>query len=311
MRSYAAQSRSLAATVREAIILAQRRSLAVSDQVSAVVDRLRDVDRLALDKLGLELRGLTMLDVGAGQMLLQASYFAVRNEVVAIDLDEIVHGFAPRAYIAMWRRNGARRVLKTVGRKSLLVDVRHKRELARQLHLRRLPTVQAQQMDASHMGFDNASFDFAYSLAVFQHLEDPGSVVKEMARVLRPGGGLYLDFILYTSRTGSHDVRHLADPDAPTPLWAHLRPQYQSLVAPNAYVNKIRLEGWREIFTAALPGHELLLRQPEAEWLTNEAEALRQAGELESYELDELLSTKVIVLWKKPTQPPEALEAVR
>jgi ubiquinone/menaquinone biosynthesis C-methylase UbiE len=44
------------------------------------------------------------------------------------------------------------------------------------------------QMDAEHMDFDDASFDFVWSWGVIHHSSDTPRVVGEIARVLKPGG---------------------------------------------------------------------------------------------------------------------------
>jgi SAM-dependent methyltransferase len=286
--------------VREARYLTRGRTANVTAQVAATLTRLREMERLVGDRLSLRLENLRMLDVGAGQLHLQMTYFGLHNDVVGIDLDVIVSGLDIRGYMAMLRENGSGRVLKTMGRKLLLVDARYRHELARQLVARELPEAEVIQMDATGMAFQDESFDFVYAFAVFQHVVDPASVLSEMRRVLRPGGGLYVDFILYTSRTGSHDVRLLASKDGDLPLWAHLRPEHSSGVRPNAFVNGLRLEQWRSLIEDLLPGADMVLQQPETEWLEPEARALWKQGELTDYSLEELLTSKVIVLWRKP-----------
>ena len=42
--------------------------------------------------------------------------------------------------------------------------------------------------DAAALPFEDGSFDTVVSFHVLEHTEDPGKVVSEMARVLRPGG---------------------------------------------------------------------------------------------------------------------------
>jgi ubiquinone/menaquinone biosynthesis C-methylase UbiE len=49
--------------------------------------------------------------------------------------------------------------------------------------------------DAHAMPFPDASFDAAYSLRVFEIIGDPRRVLSEMARVLRPGGRLFVNGI--------------------------------------------------------------------------------------------------------------------
>jgi len=161
-------------------------------------------------------------------------------------------------------------------------------------------------MDASDMSFADQSFDFVYSFAVFQHVEEPERVASEMSRVLRPGGVTYLDFILYTGRTGSHDLRLLGGGTADIPLWAHLRPAYAHEVQQSAYLNRLRLAEWRSLFAEVMPGSELILSTPERAWLEGEARRLQAAGELADYTLEDLVTAKVGVIWRKPASSTEA-----
>ena len=154
-------------------------------------------------------------------------------------------------------------------------------------------------MDAAAMTFADESFEFVYSMAVFQHLEDPAAVLDEMIRVLTPGGGLYLDFILYTSPYGSHDARLFDGSEDALPAWAHLQPELQPFVRPNAHLNRLRLPEWRALCEDRMPGSEILLIEASGRGLADEARTLRQQV-LRDYALDELTTSKVIVLWRKP-----------
>lgn len=49
-----------------------------------------------------------------------------------------------------------------------------------------------QQMDAEHMEFDDAVFDFVWSWGVIHHSADPERILMEMLRVLKPSGEVRL-----------------------------------------------------------------------------------------------------------------------
>ncbi len=51
-----------------------------------------------------------------------------------------------------------------------------------------------QVQDISSLAFCDNSFDLAYSYHVLEHVPDPGAVLREIARVLKPGGFLYIGF---------------------------------------------------------------------------------------------------------------------
>jgi len=53
--------------------------------------------------------------------------------------------------------------------------------------------VRVHEADASRVPFDNGSFDVVSAYSFFHHLQDMAAVLGEAFRVLRPGGGLYID----------------------------------------------------------------------------------------------------------------------
>jgi SAM-dependent methyltransferase len=270
-----------------------------ADSVAGRLALARDLEEQLAEARGSEISDLDILDIGAGQLLTQLVYFARRNRVVGVDTDVIAIGISPAQYVRMLRRNGLERTLKTVGRKVLGVDKRHHAELLRVLGLAKMPRVDVRALTAEEIDFADSSFDVVYALVVFQHLARPEEVLRQMVRVLRPGGLLYLDFILYTSQTGSHDLR---PPElAPSlPLWAHLRPEYRDLVSESAYLNRMRLGEWRELFDRVVPGAEMTGKQADPDRVRDEAERLQRQGELLDYDMEELCTTKVAVLWRKP-----------
>ena len=300
-KSYSSASPGLRRFVSEATHLARTRSRDIPSNVANILADLHAIEVRTEETLGIDLSGLRMLDVGAGQLFLQSSYFSLRNSVVGIDLDVVARGFDARLYFDVMRENGAKRFAKTVGRKLMLVDRRYRTEMIRQLGVERLPVPELRQMDATAMVFAESSFDFVYSIVVFQHLPDPGRALDEMLRVLRPGGGVYIELTLFTGPTGSLDVRVLAGGRAELQNWAHLQPSTYDEIRPNAYVSRLRLDDWRDLFETRMPGVSITpVRQSDAESLEQEARSSWARGELTNYTLDDLLTNKLIVLWRKP-----------
>jgi len=282
----------------------------VERQVDDIVVQLEQLERLLADTYRVGLAGARVLDLGAGQRLNQLSYFSLRSDAVGIDSDVIVQGFDPLGLLRMLRLNGWQRTLKTVARKTLLVDRRYRRELARRLGVRRIPRLRVLRMDAGRLEFPDASFDLVYSQSVFSHLREPERVLREIVRVLAPGGVAYVDFLLYTSLTGCMDVRALGGGRAAgLAAWAHLREGFRDDVRESAYLNRIRLPRWRDLVEHAMPGARIVLHQPERQRLEPEVRRLRAAGELLEYDLDELTTSHLSLHWQKPASRQPAAEA--
>ena len=61
------------------------------------------------------------------------------------------------------------------------------------------------QMDAANLKFDDESFDFVFSYDSFEHFEKPDLVLRELTRVVKKGGYIFLSFgPLYYSPFGEH-----------------------------------------------------------------------------------------------------------
>jgi SAM-dependent methyltransferase len=270
----------------------------VPQRVSAFIAEMREIERISADVYDFPLVGRTVLDVGAGQLLLHMIYLTQHNTVTGIDLEVVATGFDPRAYVRMLERNGVRRTIKTVGRKTLQIDSRTRRELRRQLGMDRLPPVRALTMDAADMSFADHSFDFVFSRSVVHHIPDPERALREAARVLEPGGLAYYTLHLYTSDTGCLDPR-VTTGEGSLPEWPHLRPSMQHLVIQNAWLNKLRLDDWKARFEQAMPGCRFWLDTDRQSHLEPAARQLQGSGELGDYTLEELLTRTVAVTWRK------------
>jgi ubiquinone/menaquinone biosynthesis C-methylase UbiE len=112
-------------------------------------------DRIAIRAL-LPATGKALLEVGAGYGRLADEYDGYR-EVVLLDASE--------AHVAAAREE-----------------------------FRGHPRIRVEQGDAYALPFEDGSFDVVVCVRVVHHLEHPGAVFAEFARVLRPGGVLVLEF---------------------------------------------------------------------------------------------------------------------
>lgn len=62
-----------------------------------------------------------------------------------------------------------------------------------------------QQCEPTHLPAADASFDLVYTWSAFEHIEDPTAVLKEIKRILKPEGLLFLQlWPFYFSERGSH-----------------------------------------------------------------------------------------------------------
>ena len=277
-----------------------RASRNIDAEVKDILKMIADAEDLVRRHTGTEIRDQKVLEIGPGQMPRQLAYFAAKNDVIGVDLDVIPEGLEVGNYIKLLRYNGPKRFVKTVARKLMGFDRQFRHELARQMGLANLPRPKLRQMDATRMDFGDSTFDFVYSFSVFEHLPDPTAVLKEIARVLKPGGVAFNHLHLFTCDDGGHDLRIRKNVRGGMPYWPHLRPQHQEKVQAFAYINKIRIPQWKEIFSSAMPGVHFANDWDVGE-LPNVLAELRKAGELAEYTDEELLTHNYIMVWRKPT----------
>lgn len=270
-------------------------------RVTAFLDEARDI-RAKLERATgrRPLESADVLEIGAGQQFVQLSYFAASNRAVGIDTDFVPLDRSPLQYLHMWRANGTLRTVKTATRQALGIDARVRDHLRRHLRADALPRPRVLQMDAADMTFPDASFDAVYSRAVFEHLPDPAAVLRQVRRILRPGGAAVIILHLYTSDSGCHDGRIFANRRGDLPFWSHLRPQFRPRVRENTYLNRLRLADWRAIFDAELPGSALTARCDAPDDARAALPSIRAAGELDTFTDEELLSNTLDAIWTKP-----------
>lgn len=300
LKSYTSQKTNLSALIREAFFL-YCESSRVRNHIDATFRNLRLLESRVLERYGLRLQDLDILDIGVGQFPIQMFYFARYNRVVGIDWNVIAQGLNPIPYITMFLLNGPRRTAKTIARKLLGIDRQYRKAAMEQLNLSRLPELTVHQMDASKMAFPDETFNFVHSSAVFHHLSNPRKGISEAVRILKRGGVAHIAFHLFTSETGALDPREFRDEQGNILRWPHLRSPYADRVIPNAYLNRIRLDAWRKLFEAKMPGAEFILNRSSRSGAAQDAQTLINQGDLAGYSLEELLVHDVTILWRKPS----------
>lgn len=295
--SYSSNSRGALRKAAELYHLFQVVRQGPRGRVAFTLDTHRATRQRVLEHGGLELRDLKVLDIGPGQQLRHMRCLSSENEVVGIDTDVIPQGFSLRDYREMVRVNSWMRVAKTFGRQLLGFDARFQRQLAGELGIRELGPLSVLRMDATRMAFPDESFDFVCSYSAFEHIDDPKAALREVQRVLRPGGVAYISLHLYTSHSGNHDPAILAGGEPQAPFWPHLRPSLRDAVHPSTYLNEIRLDAWRSMYQEVMPGvHFIHERQ---DHLAGPLSELRAAGELQGFTDEELLTLNLVAVYKK------------
>lgn len=146
----------------------------------------------------------------------------------------------------------------------------------------------AREMDITRTEFPDGYFDIVISNAVFEHLPDVDAACKELKRITKKDGYLFIGIHLFTSLSGGHRDEW-RDPVSVTkftvPPWDHLRNQ---LYPVDPTLNRLRAGGYRKIFER----HFTI-----ADWIrvTSQVEAARRflspeiRKELRGYSEDELL----------------------
>lgn len=307
VKTYTAMRSSPLGFLRDALELWRVRTRSLVEEAGDAAAQGRWFDAEVVAALGSGLAGKKVLIIGPGQTLREWwVYSSLGADVVGIDLDVVPVGPDVMAYYDLLKKNGPVRFAKTLGRKVLGIDRAYEAALARALGLKRLRPGRLIAADASRMPFATGEFDVVYSFSVFEHLESPDAVMKEVARVLRPGGFAYVSTHLYSSEGGCHDLRIFAGDRKDIPLWAHLRPQHHHTVQEGCYMNKLRAADLERQFKAVWgPSARFELDRHHGAFdaeLRAALPDLRKNGELSEYTDDELLSVNLITRWTQDLQ---------
>jgi SAM-dependent methyltransferase len=302
IRTYTSMRKNPLEFIHDAVELWRIRTRDLDEQAQHAANNAQRFDAEVTKALGSGLAGKKVLIVGPGQTLREWWAFSTLGaDVVGIDLDVVPVGLDLPAYYQLLRQNGPVRFAKTVGRKMMGIDRAFEASLARSLGVSKLKPGRLITADATKLPFSSGAFDVIFSFSTFEHLDNPEAVMKEIARVLRPGGYAHISLHLFSSESGAHDLRIFAGDRDDIPLWAHLRPQHAHTVQQGCYINKLRTADFERMFGEQWSGVDFELEPHHAERdreLKAALKTLREAGELAEFTDTELLSVNLIARWQ-------------
>lgn len=98
-----------------------------------------------------------------------------------------------------------------------------------------LAKIEFHTMDAQDLAYQENRFDLIFSLNAIEHIPSPLIAIKEIWRVLKPGGMFYASFDpIWSADSGSHFMHYTKEP------WLHL------IVDDNSYCEAMRKAGAAE-----------------------------------------------------------------
>ncbi|MGB5757756.1 MAG: methyltransferase domain-containing protein [Acidimicrobiales bacterium] len=251
-------------------------------------------------RLGEAIENKRILEIGPGQGMERALYFARKNDVVAMDRDIVPTGLDPALYWKMARENGLGRVVKTAGRHVLIGR-------AMQASWAKLvgedeanpPTLRYGDIESDPL--EPEAFDVVTTWSVFEHLGQPRRALENVIAALKPGGVLHISIHVFTAHDGHHDIRAFTGEGDDLPLWGHLRPTTTHQINPSSYLTEGRIHQGRELFEELTPGADEYLDEYEVRERFGPLLTPELRDELAEYSDDELFTVNAVYVWRKPS----------
>jgi SAM-dependent methyltransferase len=254
--------------------------------------KTRDIFEEYLD---IPVAGSRILEIGCGQRYVRTMLFHSGGaHVTGIDTDIIVPGFSPTGLMRILTANGTERFLKTLVRK-IFFDRSYYRVVEREYGKRlNKKNLDLRYMSACALDFPHNHFDFIFSNAVFEHIDDVPAACSEVARVLKKDGYGYIGIHLFPSVSGGHHLDWAfpdTEPSAVVPPWDHLR---ENMYPSHVYLNKLKKDEYLTIFKEYFTIVALTPSYEGKELLTPEIKK-----ELPGYTEEDLLTKGIKLLVKK------------
>jgi SAM-dependent methyltransferase len=196
------------------------------------------------------LTGLQVLDVGCGKSYWLTLLLAADGaHAIGVDTEQVESRRDLAKYRHILRANGLERTLRTAAW-DILFAKGYYRELGRAMGLP-LPheAVELHVYDGVHLPLPDASIDLAVSHEVFEHIADVPAVLNELARVLCPGGRIYIYIHSFTSLSGGHHIAWKHPDTRPSRVvepWDHLRQRKHADIP--SWLNGLREHEYRAMF---------------------------------------------------------------
>ncbi len=196
------------------------------------------------------LAGKRVLDIGCGKSYwLTLLLAAAGADALGVDTELVSARRGIAKYRQIRRENGVERALRTFAW-DLLFARGYYRELDRATGLR-LPheKVELKVYDGAHFPLPDASVDLAVSHEVFEHIADVPAVLKDLTRVLKPQGRIYIYVHHFTSLSGGHHIAWKHPDTRPSRVvapWDHLRARRHADIP--SWLNGLREHEYRAMF---------------------------------------------------------------
>jgi len=241
---------------------------------------------------GLKLNGIRVLEVGCGYAYPYVLLFdSAGTDITGIDIQALSRRHVgAKGYAPLLKTRGTLPTVRRIGR-DFLFRMAFDRRLQQASNLVIKPRrAKLARMDAGCMGFADRTFDFIYSSACFEHLEEVPKAAAEIARILKPGGVVEIEVHLFTSMTGGHEPE-LYNHRPPPPhfqLWGHLLdPNWEAPL----FLNRWREHQYRNVLTDQFRIREVMVTSDHGrQYLTSEIVSRL----IPAYSFDELATESVL-----------------